>query len=258
MCVAAFAWDAHPRWRLVVAANRDEYHERPATPLHAWGDSAGDGAKGGGIIAGRDLRSGGTWLGVNPAGRCVLVTNYSMPGYPQPDRPSRGELVTALLGDADPMEIAIAAYNPFNLFCADADAAHILTNQPDTRLAVAPGIHGLSNGGHDAPWPKTMRLCSAVADWLAGPADAVSALFPALADATPLAASADDRRSPQPRFSPVFIRDEIYGTRCSTVLAVDRDGHGTIIERSFDAHARLTGEVTLNLPWPLAFRAPSP
>ncbi len=240
MCVAAFAWNAHPRWRLIVAANRDELRERPAAPLHVWPN---------GIIAGRDLRSGGTWLGVNPEGRCVLVTNYRVPGYPLPDRPSRGALVTALLGDADPLQITIAEYNPFNLFCADTDRAHILTNQPDTRLAVSPGVDGLSNGGYDEPWPKTLHLCGAVADWLCGAAEDVSALFPALADATPLAATANEGPSPESCFSSVFIRDESYGTRCSTVLAIDRNGHGIIIERSFDAHAQPTGEVSLTFRW---------
>jgi|SRR5579863_3684259 len=238
MCVAAIAWLAHPRWRLVIAANRDELHDRPAAPLHVWG--AGEGVDG--IIAGRDLKSGGTWLGVHPQGRCVLVTNYRVPGYALPDRPSRGALVTALLGDADPMRIAIAAYNPFNLFQTDSTRAHIITNQPDTRLAVAPGIHGLSNGGYDEPWPKTVQLCGAVEDWLAGPAQDIATLFPALADATPLATS-------DARFSSVFIRDPVYGTRCSTLLAIGYDGLGMIIERSFDAAAQPTGEVVLKFSW---------
>jgi uncharacterized protein with NRDE domain len=240
MCVVAIAWQAHPRWRLVVAANRDEFHDRPAAALHVWpnGDAAG-------TIAGRDLRSGGTWLGVRPEGRCVLVTNYRVPGYPQPDRPSRGVLVTSLLGDADPMRIAIAEYNPFNLFRADVDTAHILTNHPtDIRRPVSPGIHGLSNGAYDEPWPKTLQLCGAVADWLAGPADDITALFPALADATPLAARANEGPG-DARFSSVFIRDALYGTRCSTVLAIDRDGRGSIVERSFDADAQPTGEVAI-------------
>ena len=245
MCVAAFAWEAHPRWRLIVAANRDEFHDRTAAPLHVWPDVDGIG-----IIAGRDLRSGGTWLGVNPAGRCVLVTNYRVPGYPLPDRPSRGALVTALLGDADPLRIAIADYNPFNLFCAGAGDAHILTNQPDTRVAVSPGVHGLSNGGYDEPWPKTVALGAAVAGWLAGPAADVAGLLPALADTTPLAAVANEGPSPEARFSSVFIRDEMYGTRCSTVVAIDRAGRGVIIERSFDAKAQRIGEVSLNFSWP--------
>lgn len=248
MCVAVMAWDAHPRWKLVVAANRDEAHDRPTAPLHAWRDGSG-------IIAGRDLLSGGTWLGVDTSGRVVLVTNYRFPGYPQPDRPSRGGLVTALLGNGDPLDIAIAQYNPFNLFHATSASAHILTNQPaDMRLAVPPGIHGLSNGSYQEPWPKTVRLRGAVADWLTGPADDASVLFPALADATPLAASVpaisgNEGPSPEARFSSVFIRDGLYGTRCSTVVAIDRDGGGMIVERSFDATGETTGEVAIAFSW---------
>ena len=242
MCVAVMAWQAHPRWRLVVAANRDELHDRPAAQLHSWDDNSG-------IIAGRDLQSGGTWLGVHPQGRCVLVTNYRVPGYPQLGRPSRGGLVTALLGDADPLKVAIAQYNPFNLFCADSTGAYILTNQPsEIRLTVPPGIHGLSNGGYDEPWPKTVQLSGAVADWLAGAADDLSGLFPALADAAPLAATANEGPVPEARFSSVFIRDEIYGTRCSTVLAIDHDGGGIVVERSFDAAGAAIGDVAISFP----------
>lgn len=245
MCVAVMAWNAHPRWLLVVAANRDELHDRPAAPLHAWADGSG-------IVAGRDLRSGGTWLGVNGQGRCVLVTNRHAAGYPLPDRPSRGELVTALLKGADPQRIAISSHNPFNLFVGDPDGALVLTNQPaDLRRALWPGVHGLSNGAYDAPWPKTVQLSSALTYWLAGPAGDVSALFPALSDMTPLA-------GPNARHSSVFIRDDSYGTRCSTVLAIDRQGHGIIIERSFGAQAKQTGEVAIDFASPGDFAYPCP
>jgi uncharacterized protein with NRDE domain len=116
---------------------------------------------------------------------------------------------------------------------------------------VAPGVHGLSNGGYDEPWPKTVALCGAVGDWLAGAAEDMSTLFPALADAKPLASS-------DARFSSVFIRDPVYGTRCSTVLAIGHDGRGIMIERSFDAAAQPTGEVAIEFSWPLAIAAPSP
>src|SRR5579864_7075567 len=111
MCVAAFAWQAHPRWLLVAIGNRDEFHERPAAPLARWGD--------GGIVAGRDLLSGGTWLGVSEAGRFGLVTNLRGHGGPEPDRASRGALVTDLLVGhghyADPATAPLQDFNPFNL-----------------------------------------------------------------------------------------------------------------------------------------------
>src|SRR6476620_11021966 len=108
MCVAAFAWRAHPRWPLVVLANRDELHAREAAPLAAWDDGSG-------IIAGRDLRSGGTWLGLSEAGRLALVTNLRGYGLADPDKASRGGLVTGLLtGALEPQSVDLTPYNPFN------------------------------------------------------------------------------------------------------------------------------------------------
>jgi uncharacterized protein with NRDE domain len=128
MCVAAFAWQAHPRWRLVAIGNRDEYHERPAAPLARWDGGAG-------IIAGRDLRSGGTWLGVSEAGRFALVTNRRGYGEAAPDRASRGALVTDLLQGhgryGDPIVAPLGEFNPFNLILADSAEARFLSNRPD-------------------------------------------------------------------------------------------------------------------------------
>ena len=151
MCVAALAWHAHPRWRLVAIGNRDEYHERPAAALARWDDV-------GGIIAGRDLVGGGTWLGVSETGRFALITNRRRFGDPDPARRSRGELVSALLtGDAPPA--ALDAYNPFNLLAASGDRLEYLTNRPEPlRTALGHGIYGLSNGALHEPWPRRWRL----------------------------------------------------------------------------------------------------
>jgi hypothetical protein len=128
MCVAAVAWNAHPDWLLVAIGNRDEYHDRPAAPLDRWGDSSG-------VIAGRDLRSGGTWLGVSQAGRFVLVTNRRGFGDPQPDRVSRGKLVTDMLtgsGDyGDPEHVRPGDFNPFNLLAVAGGALHFLSSHPE-------------------------------------------------------------------------------------------------------------------------------
>lgn len=244
MCIAVVAYNAHPRWRLVLAANRDEYHARPAASLARWDDGSG-------IIAGRDLVSGGTWAGLAP-GRLVLVTNYRVPGYPEPHRPSRGALVTALLTGADPETADLAPYNPCNLFVATPDVLWFLGNHPQTRrLRLAPGLHGLSNGDFARPWAKTRQLEADVARWLAGPADDTQALFAALAAETPR--SVQSRWDPhagevEPRLSPVFIRDASYGTRCSTVLMLDAEGKGVITERGFAPDGSVSGEVSLALP----------
>lgn len=230
MCVAAAAFRAHPRWRLVVIGNRDEFHERPTAPLSRWPS---------GVIAGRDLQAGGTWLGVNEAGRFALVTNLRVEGYPRPDLASRGALVTDWLAGREPA--APETMNPFNLFMADPDSAWHVTNHPAARrLPLAPGIHGLSNGPHEQPWAKTRALETALARWLDAGDHDPEPLFAALADRTELAGE-----GPEPRFSPVFIRNPLYGTRCSTVLTIAADGTATIIEHRFDADGATTGETAL-------------
>ena len=232
MCVAAIAWSAHPRWRMVGIGNRDEFHARPSAPLAEWDN---------GIIAGRDLEAGGTWLGVHPAGRFALVTNLRTPGYPRPELASRGALVTdALLGR--PPE-PVPPRNPFNLWLADGRVLRFASNHPEwTGHDLQPGVHGLSNGARGDRWFKTARLEDGLAAWL-GQDQTVEHLFAALRDETP--------QSPDPEdaFSPVFIANPAYGTRCSTVILVDGEGQGRIIERSFDSTGFLINEVGIAFSW---------
>lgn len=239
MCVAALAWAAHPRWQLVVAANRDEFHARPTAPLARWDN---------GVIAGRDLEAGGTWLGLNEAGRLALVTNFRLPGYPKPGLASRGGLVVDwLLDRPDPDG---ARLNPFHLLRIGPGGASHVTNQPRAGShALAQGLHGVSNGHFDQPWQKTQRLTGALGDWLTAGSDDPASLFAALADETELPPEVDSEGPTSP-FSPVFIRNEAYGTRCSTVVLVDAAGRGTMIERRFSADGEECGETALEFLWP--------
>jgi uncharacterized protein with NRDE domain len=252
MCVAALAWQAHARWLLVAIGNRDEFHERAAAPLAAWDDDDT-------ILAGRDLKSGGTWLGVSRAGRFALVTNLRGYGGPVPDRASRGALVTDLLRgngrNGDPAAAALQDFNPFNLILADRSEARFLSNRPDDiRTKLTHGIYGLSNGMLDEPWPKTLQLKAALLDWLHEDGEDFMPLFAALHNET-LANIGVPPREPsdvplEAPETPVFIRNPVYGTRCSTVVAIDRAGIGTIIERRFSAASRTDGETTLTFAWP--------
>jgi len=251
MCVLAFAWMAHPRWHLVLAGNRDELHARPAAPMARWAERPD-------IIAGRDLEAGGTWLGVSEQGRLAVVTNLRGHGMPVRDRASRGALVADVLaGDStDAGTLDLARFNPFNLIVADATQARFLTNRPaPTRTALAPGIYGLSNGELDEPWPKTLQLKAALLDWLMQTRDDPHALLESLRSETlPGFGRAPDAPSdvPQePRLSPVFIRNPVYGTRCSTVVAIDRAGKGLIVERRFDAAGAAVGENEVAFAWRL-------
>lgn len=135
--------------------------------------------------------------------------------------------------------------NAFNLVLVADRAATFLTNHPRIeRRSLAAGTHGLSNGGFDVPWPKTVRLQQALEQWLARGESDFGFLFEALRQETP-APGADG----EPRLAPVFIRNPAYGTRCSTVLAIGRDGQGMIAERSFSPDGAPAGERTENFRW---------
>jgi len=232
MCVVSVAWNAHPRWRLVVAGNRDEYHARDAAPLAAWGDAPA-------IIAGRDISSQGTWMGVSRNGRFGVVTNVRDPEGPDPQKASRGALVTDWLTSGD-VPVTLATFNPFNLLIGDQDGLQYLSNRPlDLKISLGDGIHGLSNAVKGEKWPRKERLNHALQIWLDGAADDPAVLFGDLADAHDLPDNAH----------PIFIRNTVYGTRCSTILVVDQDGAGHILERRFDSTGACTGESAIAFHW---------
>jgi uncharacterized protein with NRDE domain len=238
MCILALAWRAHPRWLLVVAANRDEVHARPAAPLARWDEPKW-------VIAGRDLRSGGTWLGVSEQGRFAAVTNLRGYGPPDLSLTSRGELVTSLLtadrGYEDAEEPTPERFNPCNAVAVDGSSALLLSNRPvPERRRLTPGIYGVSNGALDERWPKTERLTERLASWMVR-GDRAEILLESLRDDAPL-----DDGSP---YSSVFVLDPVYGTRCSTVVAVDAEGRGLMIERSYTPDGQASGEVALRFAW---------
>ncbi len=251
MCLVAIAWKTHPRWRLVMAGNRDEFHARPTAALARWEDRAG-------VMAGRDLQSGGTWAGIGSGGRLAVVTNVRDPATPAPPgAPSRGALVADHLGSAVPavqaagaLEARAAAFAPFNLLLANADHCQYVGNWPQpTRRAVPPGVHGMSNGPFDDPWPKTRALTIRLRTWLQGRAEDPLPLWDALHDP----AEAIDSALPETgvpldlerRLSAAFIADARYGTRASTVAAIDHAGHGWIAERRFGPDGVFLGETRL-------------
>jgi uncharacterized protein with NRDE domain len=251
MCLIAFAWNAHPHWRLLLAGNRDEFHARPSAPLARWNDAP--------IMAGRDLEAGGTWLGVNDSGRCSVVTNVRDPRDPQHGR-SRGLLALDYLSGAATAEIhaqqlltTAAEYRPFNLLTFDATHACYLGNRPEPRAQwITAGVHGLSNADFNTPWPKTRALMKRLQAWLdSDSGDDVSPLFDALADEH-VAADAElpDTGVGLERerwLSSAFIRGEQYGTRASTIVALDHQGRGRVIERRFGPNGSHEGETTLSI-----------
>jgi uncharacterized protein with NRDE domain len=243
MCLVVVAINAHPRYRLALAANRDEYHARPAAPA-GWGND-GEFA---GVLAGRDLAAGGTWLGVRRDGVFALVTNVRDGKAQDPAAPSRGALVPRVLveGLASVAQDA-HRYNGFNLLAGDASSVAWISNRSVSRRTVEQGVHGLSNAALDVPWPKLVRTQERMRQWIESATLDVEPLFAALADRE----RASDAQLPSTGvaleweriLSAPFIVTERYGTRCSTVYAIDQDDRAIFCERSFAPDGSLTGEV---------------
>lgn len=245
MCLLVIAWKTHPRYRLILAGNRDEFHERPAAALGWWQDDAR-------ILAPRDLKANGTWLGVARSGRFGVVTNFRDLQAPAEFAPSRGTLVRRFLtGATSPKEFlddlrgAAPRYSGFNLLVGGPRALYYFANrgQGNAREAVPvslkPGVYGVANHLLDTPWPKLQRTRARFAELLKQPEPGVDALFQMLADRT----RANDDELPntglplewERAVSSPFVVNERYGTRSSYVLLVERNGRTLLHERRFDA-----------------------
>jgi uncharacterized protein with NRDE domain len=251
MCLLVLAWMKHPRYRLVVAANRDEFHDRPAAALGWWNDDAR-------VLAGRDLRAGGTWMGVTRGGRFGVITNFrDLEPPPAAGSPSRGRLVADFLtGDAPPgafverLDGSAARFAGFNVLVGSPRSLHYLANRGDEGpREIGPGIYGLSNHRLDSPWPKLVRTRERFAAALAGGDVDAASLFDLLADRErPPRESVPDTGLPpdwELALSSPFVLHGHYGTRCSTVLLAGHDGRTVVLERRFDASGRQTGATRL-------------
>lgn len=239
MCTLLLGYRAHPRFRLVLAANRDEYYRRPTAPAHFWQQAPR-------IFAGRDLVHGGTWLGVTSTGRIAALTNYRDPGDPHRHGPnSRGRLVSGFLEERIGAEEYLRRlrqsglpYGGYNLLVGDSQRLFCYSNKSDRLAAIEPGVHGISNHLLDTPWPKVRRGKEGLAEILSREHFIAEDLFALLADDTHPA----DHELPdtgvgvelERLLSPIFIKSAQYGTRCSSVLLVDEEGRATFIERGFD------------------------
>jgi len=242
MCVVALAVGAHPDWRLILAGNRDEFHARPTAPLGHWGQGADDDHH---IIGGRDLQSGGSWLGISQRGRLAVVTNIRGDATPDLHKESRGRLVAEFLrgrGEFAAVEQAqLSDFNGVHLITVDGIAARHGTNRPVPAIRQLPaGIYALANEDQDAPCARRTRLKAQLSAWIADDVRDLDALFGAL------------RQGAQPGDSgrPNFLTGAEYGTRCSTIVAVDSAGQGRICERRFGPSGSATGETALTFRWP--------
>lgn len=249
MCLILIAHKVHPGYPLVIAANRDETYARPTAPAAFWDDHPQ-------IYGGRDLRQGGTWLGITREGRIAAVTNFRDGYAVKNSTRSRGELVGNFLRSSQQAAEYVRrvsrealAYNGFNLIAGDLDELYYVSNRGSDVAAIAPGIHGLSNHLLNTPWPKVERGKKILADLLRHETqELVDGLFAMLADR---AIAPDDALPdtgigvPRERArSPAFIISPAYGTRSSSVVLVDNHGQVIFVERSFGERGRPGKSVT--------------
>jgi uncharacterized protein with NRDE domain len=235
LCLIAIAWQARPSLPLVVAANRDEWRERPAQAAHWWTDHPA-------ILAGRDLQALGTWMGVTREGRFAAVTNFRDPSDKRTAAKSRGALVADFLLAHEPPREFLAAlaphagdYNGFNLILGDGRELWYFGSREGEARAIDPGVHGLSNHLLDEPWPKVVRAREAMRAALAVD-DPLPTLFDALSDES----GAPDDALPdtgvgiawERRLASPLITGAEYGTRASTVLAISAAGEARFEERT--------------------------
>ena len=251
MCLIVFAWKAHPRYPLVLATNRDEFHARRSAPMDYWEDMRD-------VLGGRDLEKGGSWLATNVDGRWAAVTNFRDGSPPPSPAPSRGHLVKDYLASdltatdyAAAIEKSMPGYPGCNLLIAGSEALYYASNrygcEPRSRIEeVSPGVHSLSNHLLDTPWPKVERSKRHVQTLLDSDGDTITrSLFELLADR----AVADDAELPstgisierERALSAPFIEAGSYGTRASTVVLMDSEGNVQMHERGFGADGTETG-----------------
>jgi uncharacterized protein with NRDE domain len=237
MCLILFAVDAHPEFELIIAANRDEFYERPTMSAHVWHEPSG-------MIAGKDLEGGGTWLGLDLEGRLSMLTNYRDPDRTLKNAPTRGALVRDFFMSGRTAEDYIreiekcsGRYDGFNLICADREGMHYTSNYSTGTQRIGPGIHGLSNALLNDPWPKVDRGKRRFQRIIQGSFQ-ITDLFDLLYDDRP----ADDMDLPdtgigkkwEKMLSPIFIKAGTYGSRTSSVILKHRNGNVMFSERSYD------------------------
>lgn len=238
MCLIFLALKKHPDYKLIIAANRDEFYRRKTAPAGYWPERAD-------ILGGRDLEAGGTWLAVNTNGRISMVTNFRDLKNLKAVAPSRGHLVTNyLVSGASPEAYlksvvpSASEYNGFNLLTGDQKEFFYYSNCREGITRLTEGLYGLSNHLLDTPWPKVNRGKERVSQLLKRASLSPDDLFDVLFDD----AIAPDALLPdtgvgmerERALSAMFIKSPGYGTRCSTVVMVDQSDHVTFVERVYD------------------------
>lgn len=247
MCLILFAYKARPDSRFIVAANRDEFFSRPTAPMDFWHDNSS-------ILAGRDLKKGGTWLGINKNGKFAVLTNYRDPASNKNNPPSRGQIIKDYLASDKNADDFLAqlqkeadSFNGFNIVLSDGEFLFWFSNKKGKPKQLTPGIYGLSNHLLNTPWPKIRKGTRALKKIIVNKKHlSVDDLFHILESRE----IPDDSELPHTGvdlkweriLAPIFVESPGYGTRSSSVMIINQNGHTLISERSFNEKGNLVCE----------------
>lgn len=238
MCLIFISLKQHPTYKLIIAANRDEFYNRQTAAADFWKDFPN-------IVGGRDLEANGTWMGMTTSGKISMLTNYRDPANINPKAPSRGHLVSDYLEqEVSPeeylkkIESKASAYNGFNLLVGNPEEFGYLSNYKNGIDKVTNGLYGLSNHLLETPWPKVQRGKQKMAELLKSKNITAQLLFEFLYDGE----RAADNQLPdtgiglerERALSSMFIKSPGYGSRCSTVILIDQENNVEFSERVYD------------------------
>ncbi len=236
MCLVIFSYDQHPEYKLILAANRDEFLDRPTVPAAFWDEHPG-------LLAGKDAKAGGTWMGITRNLRFAAITNFRDLASLKEGAPSRGHLVSEYLKtDIDPesylegLKQDAASYNGFNLLVGNADGLWYFSNREGMIRRIESGVHGLSNHLLNTPWPKVEEGKTGLHNLILSQQVSAGELISLLKNNR----QAPDEHLPQTgvsldwerRLSAMFICTPHYGTRASSALLIDRKGNVTFVEQT--------------------------
>ncbi len=250
MCLITFAWKHHPNYPLILVANRDEFYERPTAPLGYWSDHQN-------VLAGRDLKEGGTWMGMHRSGRLTAITNHRDLTNIKETAPSRGKLTKDfLIGEQsssdffEGIERDLDLFNGFNLLTMERNEFYYFNNIEKELVSVKPGIYGLSNAFLDTPWPKVVKAKNYFERSLRADLPVVEEMMEWMADTE----RASDEQLPstgvstewERELSPMCIRTESYGTCCTTVIMIANDGKVHYAEKTFPKGNRKSGSISVS------------
>ena len=252
MCLILLAYKQHPKYKLILIANRDEFYERPTKEAQWWSSKEE-------ILAGKDLEGGGSWLGINRSGKFAALTNYRDPFNIKNKAPTRGHLVTNYLENRQDditymgsLERRGHSYNGFNLLFGDANQVNYYSNYHKSVMGLEAGIYGLSNALLDTPWPKVVKGKEKLKRLIENGNDfSIENAFENLCDS----ALAEDDKLPdtgigydrEKAISSMFIETSDYGTRCSSIILIDYDNKVSFHEKSYIPEGYVSSDFEIKL-----------